>query len=206
MNNSIIFQDFSHTKYKDNFLDINTSSNLNKILVKKRPINENNIYYNNHSIDYKHSHDNKENFTGLTLCKKSKGETIMDIPICIKNLYIINEYLKESGFEIIKTKEFETNKKENTKKYLNKENQNTNYELNKFSSKKDKEKHHTFISGLYSEYIKRKNTSQKQRQDMKKLPLKLINKENTKKNIKKLKNDANTKSNIAVKLRERNNC
>ena len=206
MNNSIIFQDFSHTKYKDNFLDINTSSNLNKILVKKRPINENNIYYNNHSIDYKHSHDNKENFTGLTLCKKSKGETIMDIPICIKNLYIINEYLKESGFEIIKTKEFETNKKENTKKYLNKENQNTNNELNKFSSKKDKEKHHTFISGLYSEYIKRKNTSQKQRQDMKKLPSKLINKENTKKNIKKLKNDANTKSNIAVKLRERNNC
>ena len=205
MNNSAIIQDFNHTKYKDNLLDINTPSNLNKILVKKRPINENNIYYNNHSIDYKRSHDNKDNFTGLTLSKKMKGETIMDIPISINNLYIINEYLKESGFEIVKKKQLETNKKEDTKKNLNKENQNTNNEINKFSDKKEKEKHNTFISGLYSEYIKRKNTSQKQRQNLKKNPSKLINKENTKKNIKKLKNDVNTRSNIAVKLRERNN-
>ena len=205
MNNSAIIQDFNHTKYKDNLLDINTSSNLNKILVKKRPINENNIYYNNHSIDYKRSHDNKDNFTGLTLSKKMKGETIMDIPININNLYIINEYLKESGFEIVKKKQLETNKKEDTKKNLNKENQNTNNDINKFSDKKEKEKHNTFISGLYSEYIKRKNTSQKQRQNLKKNPSKLINKENTKKNIKKLKNDVNTRSNIAVKLRERNN-
>ena len=205
MNNSAIIQDFNHTKYKDNLLDINTTSNLNKILVKKRPINENNIYYNNHSIDYKRSHDNKDNFTGLTLSKKMKGETIMDIPISISNLYIINEYLKESGFEIVKKKQLETNKKEDTKKNLNKENQNTNNDINKFSDKKEKEKHNTFISGLYSEYIKRKNTSQKQRQNLKKNPSKLINKENTKKNIKKLKNDVNTRSNIAVKLRERNN-
>lgn len=205
MNNSAIIQDFNHTKYKDNLLDINTTSNLNKILVKKRPINENNIYYNNHSIDYKRSHDNKDNFTGLTLSKKMKGETIMDIPININNLYIINEYLKESGFEIVKKKQLETNKKEDTKKNLNKENQNTNNEINKFSDKKEKEKHNTFISGLYSEYIKRKNTSQKQRQNLKKNPSKLINKENTKKNIKKMKNDVNTRSNIAVKLRERNN-
>ena len=205
MNNSAIIQDFNHTKYKDNLLDINTTSNLNKILVKKRPINENNIYYNNHSIDYKRSHDNKDNFTGLTLSKKMKGETIMDIPININNLYIINEYLKESGFEIVKKKQLETNKKEDTKKNLNKENQNTNNDINKFSDKKEKEKHNTFISGLYSEYIKRKNTSQKQRQNLKKNPSKLINKENTKKNIKKLKNDVNTRSNIAVKLRERNN-
>ena len=205
MNNSVIIQDFNHTKFKDNILDINTTSNLNKILVKKRPINENIIHYNNHSIDYKHSHDNKDNFTGLTLCKKSKGETIMDIPISINNLYIINEYLKESGFEIIKTKQIETNKKEDTKTYLNKENQNTSNEINKFSDKKEKEKYNTFIPGLYSEYIKRKNTSQKQRQNLKKNPSKLINKENTKKNIKKLKNDVNTRSNIAVKLRERNN-
>ena len=205
MNNSAIIQDFNHTKYKDNLLDINTPSNLNKILVKKRPINENNIYYNNHSIDYKRSHDNKDNFTGLTLSKKMKGETIMDIPININNLYIINEYLKESGFEIVKKKQLETNKKEDTKKNLNKENQNTNNDINKFSDKKEKEKHNTFISGLYSEYIKRKNTSQKQRQNLKKNPSKLINKENTKKNIKKLKNDVNTRSNIAVKLRERNN-
>ena len=205
MNNSAIIQDFNHTKYKDNLLDINTTSNLNKILVKKRPINENNIYYNNHSIDYKRNHDNKDNFTGLTLSKKMKGETIMDIPININNLYIINEYLKESGFEIVKKKQLETNKKEDTKKNLNKENQNTNNDINKFSDKKEKEKHNTFISGLYSEYIKRKNTSQKQRQNLKKNPSKLINKENTKKNIKKIKNDVNTRSNIAVKLRERNN-
>ena len=185
MNNSAIIQDFNHTKYKDNLLDINTTSNLNKILVKKRPINENNIYYNNHSIDYKRNHDNKDNFTGLTLSKKMKGETIMDIPININNLYIINEYLKESGFEIVKKKQLETNKKEDTKKNLNKENQNTNNDINKFSDKKEKEKHNTFISGLYSEYIKRKNTSQKQRQNLKKNPSKLINKENTKKNIKK---------------------
>ena len=205
MNNSAIIQDFNHAKYKDNLLDINTTSNLNKILVKKRPINENNIYYNNHSIDYKRSHDNKDNFTGLTLSKKMKGETIMDIPISINNLYIINEYLKESGFEIVKKKQLETNKKEDTKKNLNKENQNTNNDINKFSDKKEKEKHNTFISGLYSEYIKRKNTSQKQRQNLKKNPSKLINKKNKKKNIKKLKNDVNTRSNIAVKLRERNN-
>ena len=205
MNNSAIIQDFNHAKYKDNLLDINTTSNLNKILVKKRPINENNIYYNNHSIDYKRSHDNKDNFTGLTLSKKMKGETIMDIPININNLYIINEYLKESGFEIVKKKQLETNKKEDTKKNLNKENQNTNNDINKFSDKKEKEKHNTFISGLYSEYIKRKNTSQKQRQNLKKNPSKLINKKNKKKNIKKLKNDVNTRSNIAVKLRERNN-
>ena len=205
MNNSAIIQDFNHTKYKDNLLDINTTPNLNKILVKKRPINENNIYYNNHSIDYKRSHDNKDNFTGLTLSKKMKGETILDIPININNLYIINEYLKESGFEIVKKKQLETNKKEDTKKNLNKENQNTNNDINKFSDKKEKEKHNTFISGLYSEYIKRKNTSQKQRQNLKKNPSKLINKENTKKNIKKIKNDVNTRSNIAVKLRERNN-
>ena len=204
MNNSVIIQDFNHTKFKDNLLD---TSNLNKILVKKRPINENNIYYNNHSIDYKHNHDNKDNFTGFTLCKKSKGETMVDIPISINNLYIINEYLKESGFEIVKTKQLETNKKEDTKKYLNKENQNINNEINKFSDKKEKEKekHNTFISGLYSEYIKRKNTSQKQRQNLKKNPSKIINKENTKKNMKKLKIDTNTRSNIAVKLRERNN-
>ena len=135
MNNSVIIQDFNHTKFKDNLLD---TSNLNKILVKKRPINENNIYYNNHSIDYKHNHDNKDNFTGFTLCKKSKGETMVDIPISINNLYIINEYLKESGFEIVKTKQLETNKKEDTKKYLNKENQNINNEINKFSYKKEK--------------------------------------------------------------------
>ena len=204
MNNSAIIQEFNHTKFKDNLLDINSTSNLNKILVKKRPINENNIYYN-HSIDYKHNHNNKDNFTGLTICKKVKGETIIDIPININNLYIINEYLKESGFEIVKTKQLQQNKKEDTKKYLNKENQNTNNEMNKYSDKKEKEKYNTFIPELYTESIKRKNTSQKQRQNLKKNPSKLINKDNTKKNMKKLKNDINTRSNIVVKLRERNN-
>ena len=207
MNNSAIIQEFNHIKFKDNLLDINTISNLNKILVKKRPINENSAYYNNHSIDHKHNHnhDSKDNFTGFTISKKFKGETIMDISININNLYIINEYLKESGFEIVRKKQLEINKKEDTKKYLNKENQNTNTEINKFSDKKEKEKHKSFISGLYNENFKRKNTSQKQRQNLKKNPSKLSNKENTKKNIKKLKNEVSTRSNIAVKLRERNN-
>ena len=119
MNNSQSFiQELNHLRFKDNILDINNASNLNKILVKKRPINENNISINNTSnINddiYKNNKKNYDNYTGFTICQKIKGETITNIPLNINNLEIINEYLKESGFEITQIKK---NKNEKEKRY-----------------------------------------------------------------------------------------
>ena len=49
--NSFSFiQELNHMRFKDNILDMNNTSNLNKILVKKRPINDNNISIHNISI------------------------------------------------------------------------------------------------------------------------------------------------------------
>jgi hypothetical protein len=80
-------------RFKDNILDINNTSSLNKILVKKRPINENNMYNINDDI-YKINKKIYDNYTGFTICQKIKGETITNIPLNINNLEIINEYLK----------------------------------------------------------------------------------------------------------------
>ena len=120
MNNSSSFiQELNHMRFKDNILDMNNTSSLNKILVKKRPINENNISLNNTSnINddfYKNNKKNYDNYTGFTICQKIKGETITNIPLNISNLEIINEYLKESGFEITQIKTSKLISKENTK-------------------------------------------------------------------------------------------
>ena len=80
--------------------------------------------------------------------QKIKGETITNIPLNINNLEIINEYLKESGFEITKIKTSKLMSKENTKmKKKNeltskKEREDTKRKLNK-DKDKDKERQNT---------------------------------------------------------------
>ena len=231
MNNSSSFiQELNHMRFKDNILDMNNTSSLNKILVKKRPINENNNSINNISnINddiYKNNKKIFDNYTGFTICQKIKGETITNIPLNINNLEIINEYLKESGFEInqikssklmykenTKTKrkyEF-TSKKEDTKRKLNKdkdkekEKQNTNNDIKKLSNIKDR--HKTLLSGFYEDSSKRKNASLKPRNKLKKTPTKMseTSKQSnmkSKKNIKKIKDDS-IRGSIIGKLNEK---
>ena len=204
-NSNEFIQEFNHITFKNNLLEINNRRKMNKILVKKRPLNDiNNYQSNNESI-----------YTGFTISKIFEGESILNLPINIDNLSIINEFLKESGFEInqiktkenIKPKKIElTNKKEdNTKKIkkkLNKEKQYSNIEAGKMTNRKEKSK--TFIIGL-NEENKGKNTSVKQK--LKKTPTKV--KENSKPNtikakktIKKLK-DNNIKGNVVLKMKEK---
>ena len=216
MNNSSSFiQELNHMRFKDNILDMNNTSSLNKILVKKRPINENNISLNNTSnINddiYKNNKKNYDNYTGFTICQKIKGETITNIPLNISNLEIINEYLKESGFEITQIKSSKLISKENTKmkKKNEREKEDTRRKLNK-EKDKDKEKqntneikklsnindrHKTFISGLNEDNNKRKNASLKPRNKLKKTPTKVCETSKpsnmkSKKNIKKIKDDS----------------
>ena len=227
MNNSSSFiQELNHMRLKDNILDMNNTSSLNKILVKKRPINENNNSINNISnINddiYKNNKKIFDNYTGFTICQKIKGETITNIPLNINNLEIINEYLKESGFEInqikssklmskenTKTKrknEF-TSKKEDTKRKFakEKEKQYTNNDIKKLSNIKDR--HKTFLSGFYEDNSKRKNASLKPRNKLKKTPTKMseTSKQSnmkSKKNIKKIKDDS-VRGSIIGKLNEK---
>jgi len=215
-------------RLKDNILDMNNTSSLNKILVKKRPINENNNSINNISnINddiYKNNKKIFDNYTGFTICQKIKGETITNIPLNINNLEIINEYLKESGFEInqikssklmskenTKTKrknEF-TSKKEDTKRKFAKEKEKeklyTNNDIKKLSNIKDR--HKTFLSGFYEDNSKRKNASLKPRNKLKKTPTKMseTSKQSnmkSKKNIKKIKDDS-VRGSIIGKLNEK---
>ena len=229
MNNSSSFiQELNHMRLKDNILDMNNTSSLNKILVKKRPINENNNSINNISnINddiYKNNKKIFDNYTGFTICQKIKGETITNIPLNINNLEIINEYLKESGFEInqikssklmskenTKTKrknEF-TSKKEDTKRKFAKEKEKeklyTNNDIKKLSNIKDR--HKTFLSGFYEDNSKRKNASLKPRNKLKKTPTKMseTSKQSnmkSKKNIKKIKDDS-VRGSIIGKLNEK---
>ena len=228
MNNSSSFiQELNHMRFKDNILDMNNTSSLNKILVKKRPINENNISLNNTSnINddiYKNNKKNYDNYTGFTICQKIKGETITNIPLNISNLEIINEYLKESGFEITQIKTSKLISKENTKmkKKNEREKEDTRRKLNK-EKDKDKEKqntneikklsnindrHKTFISGLYEDNNKRKNASLKPRNKLKKTPTKICETSKpsnmkSKKNVKKIKDDS-VRGNIISKLNEK---
>lgn len=231
MNNSSSFiQELNHLRFKDNLLEMNNASSQNKILVKKRPINENNISINNISnINddlYKNNKKNYDNYTGFTICQKIKGETITNIPLNISNLEIINEYLKESGFEITQIKsskliskentktkrknEFIPKKekeKEDTKKKLikEKEKQSENSDIKKLSNTRDR--HQTFVSGFYEDNNKRKNASLKPRNKLKKTPTKTSETSKpsnmkSKKNIKKIKDD-NVRGNIIVKLNEK---
>ena len=229
MNNSSSFiQELNHMRLKDNILDMNNTSSLNKILVKKRPINENNNSINNISnINddiYKNNKKIFDNYTGFTICQKIKGETITNIPLNINNLEIINEYLKESGFEInqikssklmskeitkIKRKNEFTSKKEDTKRKFvkdkEKEKQYTNNDIKKLSNNKDR--HKTFLSGFYEDNSKRKNASLKPRNKLKKTPTKMseTSKQSnmkSKKNIKKIKDDS-VRGSIIGKLNEK---
>ena len=229
MNSSSSFiQELNHMRLKDNILDMNNTSSLNKILVKKRPINENNNSINNISninVDiYKNNKKIFDNYTGFTICQKIKGETITNIPLNINNLEIINEYLKESGFEInqikssklmskeitkIKRKNEFTSKKEDTKRKFvkdkEKEKQYTNNDIKKLSNNKDR--HKTFLSGFYEDNSKRKNASLKPRNKLKKTPTKMseTSKQSnmkSKKNIKKIKDDS-VRGSIIGKLNEK---
>ena len=229
MNNSSSFiQELNHMRLKDNILDMNNTSSLNKILVKKRPINENNNSINNISnINddiYKNNKKIFDNYTGFTICQKIKGETITNIPLNINNLEIINEYLKESGFEINQIKSSKLMSKENTKtkrkneftskkedtkrkfvKDKEKEKQYTNNDIKKLSNNKDR--HKTFLSGFYEDNSKRKNASLKPRNKLKKTPTKMseTSKQSnmkSKKNIKKIKDDS-VRGSIIGKLNEK---
>jgi len=229
MNNSSSFiQELNHMRLKDNILDMNNTSSLNKILVKKRPINENNNSINNISnINddiYKNNKKIFDNYTGFTICQKIKGETITNIPLNINNLEIINEYLKESGFEINQIKSSKLMSKENTKtkrkneftskkedtkrkfvKDKEKEKQYTNNDIKKLSNNKDR--HKTLLSGFYEDNSKRKNASLKPRNKLKKTPTKMgeTSKQSnmkSKKNIKKIKDDS-VRGSIIGKLNEK---
>ena len=169
MKNSSFIQELNHMRFKDNILDMNSTSNLNKIIDKKIPINENNISIHNISISnindgiYKNNKKLFDNYTGFTICLNIKGEAITNTPLNINNLEIINEYLKESGFKInqikssklmskenakTKNKNVIISKKEDTKRNLNKEKQkqNINNDIKKLSNIKDRYK--TFLSRL----------------------------------------------------------
>ena len=159
MNNSIYMEEFKQYKLKEKYLDFNNDK-IKKIHVKKRPINEN-INPNNNIII--------KNYTGFSLCQQNKGETILNIPINLDNLYTINQFLKDSGFQIIKIKnKNKQNSKEkviqkekkdisNQKEDLNKKNNKINNEIKELPNKKEKTK------GLISEAKKEnidKNTNQ----------------------------------------------
>ena len=229
MNSSSSFiQDINHLTFKDNLLDMNNTSSLNKILVKKRPINENNISLHNISNlndDFnKNNKKNYDNYTGFTICQKIKGETITNIPLNINNLEIINQYLKESGFEITQIKSNKLISKENTnskmrkkneltakkekedtKGKLNKKKESTSNEIKKLSNNKDRNR--TFASGFYEDFNKRKNASLKPRKNLKKTPTKMSETSRpsnmkSKKSIKKIKDDSK-RGNILGKLNDK---
>ena len=207
MINSTYMQEFDPHKLKDNLFDFSNKS-INKIHVKKRPVNENNSPHNNDN-----NNDNNDNYTGFCICKQRKGETILKIPINIKNIFMINQFLKESGFEISKIKSNnKLNEKENIKQkrkvdisYLteeiNKKKKNntiSNLDLErKLSNKKEKIK--TKNSGLnIIKDINKKTTNQK-----------IIKKERNEEkfskninNIKKMKDENEAQKKIFVKLNE----
>jgi len=206
---------------------MNNTSSLNKILVKKRSINENNISINNiRGINdgiYKNNKKIFDNYTGSTNLPKDQRGNITNIPLNISNLEIINEYLKKSGFEINQIKSSKLMSKENTKtkkkkkkknefiskkRKLNKEKekQNTNNDIKKLLNIKDR--HKTFLSGFYEDSSKRKNASLKPRNKFKKTSTKIndASKQSnmkSKKNIKKIKDD-NIRGRIICKLNEKN--
>ena len=141
LNNSTYVQEF---KLKKKFHDItkhNSINSLNKILVKKRPINENIITHHN-LIENK--------YTGFYICKKNKGENILNLPINANNLDLINQFLKESGFQIsqINSNKFPPKENDNQKNHIElnfdinnsnkKKKFNPNIKINKFSNKKEK--------------------------------------------------------------------
>ena len=206
LNNSTYIQEFNNLKLKKNFFDIskhNTINSINKIHVKKRPINENIITHHNF-IENKNS--------GFYICKKNKGENILDLPINENNLNLINRFLKESGFQIsqIKSNKFAQKENKNQKKIsdLNfdkeesnkKKKYNTNIEIRKFSNKKEKIK----IIPESNKTNKFKNIDNKK---SKNFPIKLnknIQKNDFKTGV-NLKNSQNTNQiheRIVVKLNE----
>ena len=210
LNNSTYMQEFEHLKLKKKIFDLNnnkeTNSNpnkINKILVKKRPINDNIIP---HTINTGSNNLTNDNSTGLYLCKQNKGENVLNIPINTDNILMINNILKEAGFEIKQIKNNKTSYKSeskiNLKKYnaynmiskddsYKKKKYNSNVEIKKYCNKKEKVKEVIYGS---------KNKKSK------KSPIKLEKNDISvkKKNLNNIKNDKKEemKKKIFVKLNE----
>ena len=210
LNNSTYMQEFEHLKLKKKIFDLNnnkeTNSNpnkINKILVKKRPINDNIIP---HTINTGSNNLTNDNSTGLYLCKQNKGENVLNISINIDNILMINNILKEAGFEIKQIKNNKTSYKSeskiNLKKYnaynmnskddsYKKKKYNSNVEIKKYCNKKEKVK----------EVIYGSNNKKSKRS-----PIKLEKNDISvkKKNLNNIKNDKKEemKKKIFVKLNE----
>ena len=174
LNNSTYMQEFEHLKLKQNLFDLNSFNNyannkINKIHVKKRPINDNIIP---HSINTNLSTNINidSNDTGLYLTKQNKGENILNIPVNLNNFEMINKILKEYGFEIKKIKINNSNnnlKKDDSSK---KKNYNTNIEIKKLVNIKEKPK--KVISGTEYKRLKKcprikKNLNNNEKEDEK---------------------------------------
>ena len=115
---------------------------------------------------------NKLKDAGFSICKYIKGENILNLPINANNLYMINQFLKESGFEIREIKQNKISTKENTntnqkkeikltnlKNDSNKKKAHTIIEIRKLSNKKDNSK--ISGSGLNTSRNKTKNSNKK---------------------------------------------
>ena len=200
MNNSIYMEEFKELKLKEKYLDFNNDT-IKKIQVKKRLINEN-INPNNNTII--------KNYTGFSLCEQNKGETIFNIPINIDNLYVINQFLKDYGFQMIKIKnKSKRNSKEKTiqkekidiynqKNNLNKKNTKTINKNKNLPNKKEKSK------GLISD-AKKENSIDKNSQKKYEKSQSKNNNNNYKQNSlnnKNYKEEKEIQKKIFVKLNE----
>ena len=214
--NNTYMNGFNNIKIKENYFDLNNNSTTNKILVKKRPLNEN---INPNQND----NNNNNNYSGFSICKYIKGESILNLPINANNLYMINQFLKESGFEIREIKQNKKSTKENTntnqkkeikltnlKNDSNKKKAHTIIEIRKLSNKKDNSK--IIGSGLNTSRNKTKNSNKKKiKNTPNKLNDKLFNSKEKndkifnskeKKNLKTIFDKNKFKEKIVVKLKE----
>ena len=195
-NNSYI-NEFNN-KLKENFSDFENNNTINKILVKKRPLNENNNPQQND--------DNNINYNGFYISRYIKGENILNLPINNDNIYMINQLLKEYGYEInkIKSNKLSSKEKNNQKKKTELTNQkndsnkkkryNTNVDMSKLTSNK-KENSKIIDSGLNSTRNKITNSNNK---NFKNRPTTL----KEKKNLNNIYDDNKIPKKIVVKLNE----
>ena len=205
INNNTYINGFKNLKIKENIFGFDNNNNsMKKIHVKKRPLNETNSPNKN---------DINNKYTGFSMCKYDKGETVLNLPINTNNLYIINQFLKESGFEIkeIQSKQLSSKEKTNQKNKIfltnqksdlsKKKNFNTNIEVRKSLNKKENSKTKDSLLNTSSKKLKTDN-KKKLKKITKNVSDNQYNYSKEKRNLKN-KNDKNvSQSKIMVKLNE----
>ena len=206
INNNTYINGFKNLKLKENIFGFeNNNNSMNKIHVKKRPLNENN------SPD---KSDINNKYTGFSICKYNKGETILNLPINSNNIYIINQFLKESGFEIkeIQSKVLASKEKTIQRNKINLTNQkidssrkkknNTNIEVRKSLNKKENSKIKDSILNTSSTKRLKNENKKKLKKITKTLNENQYNNSKEKRNLKKRNEKNASQSKIIVKLNE----